>query len=225
VKTHLTLSYERSDLPGVDASDDVRTPEPLVEHLVSTFSDPGDVVFDPFAGFGTTLVVAESLDRESYGVEIASERVARVRERLDVDDPRSRVCHGDVREFDPTDVPPVDLCVTSPPFMGQERGVDPFENYESRSETTYEAYLGAIAAAFGRVEGCLAPDSRVVVDVANVKTDEGVRPLAWDVGRAVADVFDFRGEIVVAWEGVDDGAGVYGYGYGYDHSYCLVYDA
>lgn len=105
----------------------------------------------------------------------------------------------------------------------RNEGVDPFENYESRSETTYGTYLGAIAAAFDRVEGCLAPDSRVVVDVANVKTDEGVRPLAWDVGRAVADVFDFRGEIVVAWEGADDGAGVYGYGY--DHSYGLVYDA
>jgi len=43
---------------------------------------PGDLVFDPFAGTGTTLVVAKQLGRKAIGVEIDPEYVKLVRWRL-----------------------------------------------------------------------------------------------------------------------------------------------
>jgi DNA modification methylase len=33
-------------------------------------SKPGDVVFDPFLGSGTTLIAAQSTDRICYGIDI-----------------------------------------------------------------------------------------------------------------------------------------------------------
>lgn len=44
-------------------------PVPLMQALVGLFSDEGDVVLDPFAGSGTTLVVAKQLGRKSIGIE------------------------------------------------------------------------------------------------------------------------------------------------------------
>ena len=46
-------------------------PRALVEFFVKAFSDPGDVVFDPFLGSGTTLAAAQVLERIGYGVEIS----------------------------------------------------------------------------------------------------------------------------------------------------------
>jgi site-specific DNA-methyltransferase (adenine-specific) len=45
-------------------------PVKLLERLIEIFTDPGDVVIDPVAGSGSTLVAAENMGRKSYGFEI-----------------------------------------------------------------------------------------------------------------------------------------------------------
>lgn len=45
-------------------------PMPLVAQWVRWFTDPGDVVLDPFAGAGTTLRAAKDEGRKSIGIEI-----------------------------------------------------------------------------------------------------------------------------------------------------------
>jgi threonine synthase len=77
--------------------------------------------------------------------------------------------------------------------MRRERGVDPFENHAPESETTSDGYLRELKRTFRRVDSCTAGGSRVVVDVATPKPAEGVTTLAWDVGHAVANGFDFPG--------------------------------
>jgi len=42
----------------------------MLEKLISIFTDPGDVVIDPVAGSGSTLIAAENLGRKAYGFEI-----------------------------------------------------------------------------------------------------------------------------------------------------------
>lgn len=45
-------------------------PVELLKKLISIFTDEGDVVIDPCAGSGSTLVAAERLNRKGYGFEI-----------------------------------------------------------------------------------------------------------------------------------------------------------
>lgn len=45
-------------------------PVPLLENLIRLFTDPGDVVIDPCAGSGTTLLAAANLKRKAYGFEV-----------------------------------------------------------------------------------------------------------------------------------------------------------
>jgi site-specific DNA-methyltransferase (adenine-specific) len=48
-------------------------PVQLIERLVEIFTDPGDVVIDPVAGSGVTLLAAANLGRRGYGFEIKKE--------------------------------------------------------------------------------------------------------------------------------------------------------
>jgi site-specific DNA-methyltransferase (adenine-specific) len=45
-------------------------PVGLLKNLISIFTDEGDVVIDPCAGSGSTLIAAERLNRKAYGFEI-----------------------------------------------------------------------------------------------------------------------------------------------------------
>ena len=40
------------------------------------------MVFDPFAGTGTTLIVAQQLQRRSIGIELDDESVSQIKKRL-----------------------------------------------------------------------------------------------------------------------------------------------
>ena len=54
----------------------------LLKNLILLFTDPGDVVIDPCAGSGTTLLAAHQLGRKAYGFEIKREYVRAFKEKL-----------------------------------------------------------------------------------------------------------------------------------------------
>ncbi len=54
----------------------------VLKRLISIFTDVGDVVIDPVAGSGITLLAAEQLGRRSYGFEIKKEYVKAFNETL-----------------------------------------------------------------------------------------------------------------------------------------------
>ena len=86
-------------------------PQAILEPLIRVASAPGDVVLDPFAGSGSTLVAAKSLGRHSIGIEGEGKyfRLAQCRLRLrepDADD--LALLRGRVSEEDPGEpVPPL----------------------------------------------------------------------------------------------------------------------
>lgn len=57
-------------------------PEALPEWFIKLFTKEGDVVLDPFAGSGTTLVVAQRMHRNSIGIEIKLDYYQQIKERL-----------------------------------------------------------------------------------------------------------------------------------------------
>ncbi|NMC84305.1 MAG: site-specific DNA-methyltransferase [Anaerolineaceae bacterium] len=57
-------------------------PLELLRWLVLTYTNPGELVLDPFAGSGTTLVACQETGRNALGFERAAEYVDVIRQRL-----------------------------------------------------------------------------------------------------------------------------------------------
>ena len=59
-----------------------QAPIQLLLRIILSSTNPDDVVLDPFAGSGTTLVVAAQLGRKSIGIELDSQNVVLIENRL-----------------------------------------------------------------------------------------------------------------------------------------------
>ena len=57
-------------------------PERLLARIIRASSNPGEVVLDPFAGSGTTVVVAKKLARRWLGFDVSSDYVSHMKKRL-----------------------------------------------------------------------------------------------------------------------------------------------
>lgn len=57
-------------------------PKSLPEWFIRLFTQPGDIVLDPFMGSGTTNIVAVELERRTIGIDVVPEYVERVRDKL-----------------------------------------------------------------------------------------------------------------------------------------------
>ena len=194
----------------------MRYSEALVEHFLQEFTKEGDIVLDPFMGFGTTLLVAERLKRTCFGVEFEQERYQYVQSILQRPE---LALHGDSTALESLPIPAIDFSITSPPYMGKHHIENPFTAYSTLLDTEgggYNNYLKDLTKIYRQVAAKLKPGGRAVLEVSNLKHEDGtITTLVWDIARAVSAVLHFEGEIVMCWQ--DD------CGYGYDHSYCLVF--
>ena len=58
-------------------------PQALLERIIKASSKPGDVVFDPFCGCGTTIAAAQLLGREWIGIDISPTACHVMKRRMD----------------------------------------------------------------------------------------------------------------------------------------------
>src|SRR5687768_14126351 len=77
-------------------SDDIHFTEALAASIIGHASRPGDLVLDPFAGYGTTLTVAERMGRRAIGIELIQKHFEIARRRSGG---RGRLILGDAREL------------------------------------------------------------------------------------------------------------------------------
>ncbi|NQS97004.1 MAG: site-specific DNA-methyltransferase [candidate division Zixibacteria bacterium] len=59
-----------------------QSPIALLLRIILSSTKPGDIVLDPFAGSGTTMVVAGQLGRSAYGIEIDPVNVEIIQRRI-----------------------------------------------------------------------------------------------------------------------------------------------
>jgi len=76
------------DIKAVDPKSSERNgyptqkPETLLERIIKASSNEGDLVADFFCGSGTTLAVAQKLNRDWIGVDIGDESIKTIRDRM-----------------------------------------------------------------------------------------------------------------------------------------------
>lgn len=197
-------------LPPRFRHENVRAADSLVEYCVNEFSEKGQVVFDPFAGYGTTLVIAEDMERIGYGIEFSRQKANYVKGLLEHPE---HLIHGDSRKLMEYELPLIDLCLTSPPYTNESDTENPFVDYRKKG-FDYSSYIKEIGNIFSQVFQKMNASGYLVIEASNLKKNGQVTTLAWDIAREVSRIFHFEGETVIGWDE---------YGYGYNHSYCLVF--
>ncbi len=88
-----------TDIPPINAMAAERLgyptqkPEALLERIIGSSTNEGDVVLDPFCGCGTTVAAAQKLGRRWIGIDITHLAITLIKHRL-------RDAYGDAVEFD-----------------------------------------------------------------------------------------------------------------------------
>jgi len=115
-------------IPNVKSNHVEKTDHPcqfpieLVERLVLSMTNPGDWVFDPFAGVGSTMIAAIRHGRRGAGAEIVSKYVKIALDRINAD------CAGVLRTR------PMNRPVYDPKAAGNSLTVSPWDSESDRRQ-------------------------------------------------------------------------------------------
>lgn len=250
-KSWVKCDGRRADItPDIDKHPASYPPE-LIDSFVRFFTSQGQTVLDPFLGCGSTLEACMLSGRMCVGIELnptwveASRRRAAALQERHPQAPAPFIVKGDACQIHWDAVPPVDYCITSPPYWDMLRnsrgGV--VSNHKKRARkgldvvysespedlgnlASYEAYLASLQQVFASVHGRLRPGGYLTVIVQNVRLPNGdMLPVAWDIARALSGLYRLRQERI--WVQDQKMLGIWGYPTTYvsnvHHHYCLIF--
>jgi DNA modification methylase len=199
-------------------------PETLAQDFIEFFTKPGQVVFDPMLGTGSTLVAALNAGRHSYGIElnpayaqIAAQVVQEERQRLGEAAAGlvSQVIPGNAAHLPEllatNQVPLIDYVLTSPPYwdMLHARGA---QNQAKRRSSPgldvlysddpedlgnihdYPLFLEKLALIYESLRPFLRNKAYLTIIVKNVKKGGVIYPLAWDLARRLGQTYILKDE-------------------------------
>jgi len=199
-------------------------PETLAQEFIQFFTKRGQVVFDPMAGTGSTLVAALRCGRHSYGVELNPDYAEIARKLIEDErallgpeakDLEATIITGDAAEF-PRFVAeyrlsPIDYVLTSPPYwdmlhargaetQAKRRSADGLDVFYSNHSNDlgnihdYDEFVERLACIYEALKPYLKPKAYLTIIVKNVKKGGRIYPLAWDLGRRLGKTYTLKDE-------------------------------
>ena len=203
----------------------------IAQRAIATYTRPGDLVLDPMAGIGSTLVEAVHLGRDALGVELEDRWVVLATENLDHMLAGRRRRLAEVRQGDGRRLPEVlgglarqvDLIVTSPPYAcdagvidkrawlaGKRLCPDDTLNYSTdRANLGHArgaAYETAMAEIYAACHAVLRPGGHLVVVTKNTRRKGRTLDLAGlTVALATAAGFTYRQHVIALHAAIRDG--------------------
>lgn len=197
-----------ADPPQLQLPEDLRARDPFggrdcgwvaqMRPFVRHYAAPGARVFDPFCGFGTTLLAAALEGRAGCGLEIDPARAQLARERLQRHGVDAPVAVGGLPA---TPAPaPFALCLTNVPYFGcrwpDAAGAQPDQLYLERD---YEAYLQRLRDVFHSARAALPEGGYCIAMAENLNLHGRMLPLAWDLAQLLGALFVAREERLLCY--------------------------
>jgi DNA modification methylase len=193
----LPFKYERGAPPF--EGQDIKYPESLVRFVLEHASKPKQKIFDPFAGLGTTLFVAEEMGRIGYGIEYDIDRYQWSAGQLEN---WSHLQYGDAANMAKMGFPKMDLCLTSPPFMRKSDKWNPLYLGDP-AKAGYDIYLKRLTQILKNLGPVCKKNAPVIIHVDNIP-GKSFTPLVWDVGQALSKIMHPVGQTTILWDGAPD---------------------
>jgi len=203
----LRLKNYLDELPGVPTSDvwtdlgmigsssaerlgyPTQKPEALLDRIIESSSNPGDVILDPFCGCGTTIAAAQRLGRRWIGIDITHLAIGLIKHRL-----RDQFGDAIAPTYDvigePVSLPDAARLAADDPFQFQAwaLGLVGARQHQSKSATK-----GADRGIDGNLYFHDDPQAKTKRIILSVKAGQNVNPamvrdLAGTVTREKADI-------------------------------------
>jgi DNA modification methylase len=201
-------------------------PETLAKEFIEFFTKRGQVVLDPMAGTGSTLVAALQSGRHSYGIELNPTYAEIARQVVDAEravlgesvaSMAAEVIQGDAADIadhvTAHQIQPIDYVVTSPPYwnMLHARGAETQRKrrgsvsldvvYSDDPDdlgniADYEEFLDRLSTIYRGLQPFLRARAYLTIIVKNVKKGGRIYPLAWDLARNLGDTYTLKDERV-----------------------------
>lgn len=209
MKNFITLPYKLERDPPPFETNEIKTPESLPRFFLKEFTKPGDKVFDPFTGLGTTLFVAEELKRIPYGIEADPRRHEWVAGQMEH---WMNVLCTDSARAAAIGLPKMDFSMTAPPFMAITHKWNPLYGGDPAKDG-YGVYLKRMQHIYKQVAKVMKRNAPIVVQVDNIP-GRTFTPLVRDLNNALSKVLKLENEVTIAWQGGRDD---------YRHTHCLIF--
>lgn len=191
----------------------------LLEYLIERYTEKGQIICDPFAGYGTTGLIAEKMDRKFVLLEKYRPKYEYMKKLLH----NSRNCIElaccDLRNYNCS--LKADCIITSPTYCWKNLGFNPLKE---NTGDTYIDYLDDIFTCFVKITDFVKKDGYIIIDSSNILYKHIYTTLAWDIEHKLRlnTQLKFQYEIIIDWDGEEGFLGGK-YGFGQDYSYILVY--
>lgn len=219
-------------------------PEQLVDLFLDTFSNPGDNIFDPMSGTGSSQVAALQKGRNAYGCELsgmfAEVAQARCSEAAGETELTFDIKNQDARKAVENDWPLMDYIVTSPPYwdMLNMKGAEgqakrkakglqlnySDDEHDLGNIEDYKEFIKELMGVYKPMLNILKPGGYLTIVVKNIKKKGSNYPLAWDLSiELIKEGMELHPEVF--WCQDDINIAPYGYGNTWVsntfHHYCL----
>lgn len=209
--TYIEIPYlHERPLPPFDEGNDIRYPAALVRHFFKKYTKPGDRIFDPFAGLGTTLFTAEEMRRIPFGVEADRQRYEWVAGQMRH---WTNLIHGDTGKLASYGLPRMDFSMTSPPYMPRRHEWNPLYGGDPR-KAGYDCYLKRLGHIYRQVARLMRKDAYVVIQADNLHHGPAYTPLVRDISNAVSKIMRLEDEVIIGWKNAKPD---------YPYTHCLLF--
>ncbi len=199
-------------------------PETLAMEFIRFFTKPGQTVFDPMAGTGSTLVGAIRTGRHAFGIELnqayaemAVQVLSDEIQNLGPSEPglKCELITGDAARLAEImtshQIPLIDYVLTSPPYwdMLHARGAATQKTRRAAPELdvfysdnpqdlgnirSYDEFVGRLCAIYTSMQPFLSKGAYLTIIVKNIKKGGRVYPLAWDLARRLSETYTLKDE-------------------------------
>lgn len=196
----------------------------MVMEFINFFTKSAQVVFDPMAGTGSTLVAALRCGRYGYGVELNPDyaEIARkvLLEECQALGAAAAGLHCELITGDATqmkelvtrfDIPPIDYMITSPPYwdMLHARGAGTQKTRRATQELDvvysddpqdlgniqdYDEFLTRLSYIYTGIQPYFKPGAYLTIIVKNIKKGGKIYPLAWDLSKKLEAAYTLKDE-------------------------------
>ena len=196
-------------------------PTQLTSRLINIFTkNPGEIILDPFAGSGSTIVSAYSLGKKGVGFELSKEYTSLIQKRikefqLNLNQNKQKLIKPEIYNKTIFEIPSVikedsvDLVITSPPYwniLTERRSADKktVRKYSDSEEdlgniASYEEFLQKLKDAFKGVYNVLKKGKYCIIVVMDIRKKSKFYPFHIDLISKM-DEIGFELDDIIIWD-------------------------